>query len=93
MSRRDSTRLHEKSQIESEIAMPVYDYRCADCGAFEATRRIAERDDALACPGCGAPAERITVCAPALGGAASGDGDEGQGSYGMRHTGGCLCCR
>ena len=24
--------------------MPVYDYECADCGTFEAVRRIAERE-------------------------------------------------
>ncbi|SAK63138.1 FmdB family regulatory protein [Caballeronia temeraria] len=74
--------------------MPVYDYECADCGAFEAVRRIAERDDPAVCPQCGATAGRVTIGAPTVGGANSsaGGGDEA-GSYGMSHRGGCLCCR
>ena len=55
--------------------MPVYDYDCADCGAFEVVRRIAERDAPVACPQCGAPAARVTIAAPSVGGASSfGDG-------------------
>ena len=46
--------------------MPTYDYACADCGAFEAVRRIAERDAACACPACGASARRLAVSAPHL---------------------------
>jgi putative FmdB family regulatory protein len=76
--------------------MPVYDYECADCGRFEAVRRIAERDEATACPHCGTTAERVRVGAPALLGGASGGGSssgasEGEGGYGMRHRG-CTCC-
>jgi putative FmdB family regulatory protein len=38
--------------------MPLYDYRCTECGAkFEAIVRITEKDE-TECPGCGAPAER-----------------------------------
>jgi len=80
--------------------MPVYDYECADCGVFDAMRRIAERDDALPCPRCGAFARRVTISAPALGGGA-GDGggpvssassSASEGRYGgMRHVG-CTCC-
>jgi putative FmdB family regulatory protein len=74
--------------------MPVYDYDCADCGAFEVVRRIAERDDPVACPQCGAQAARVTIAAPSVGGASSsGDGAGDVGSYGMSHRGGCLCCR
>lgn len=73
--------------------MPVYDYLCDDCGVFDAMRRIAERDDAVQCPRCGADAQRVTVAAPAL---ASGSGAESasasEGRYGgMRHVG-CNCC-
>ncbi|AET89252.1 MULTISPECIES: FmdB family zinc ribbon protein [Caballeronia] len=74
--------------------MPVYDYECAECGAFEAVRRIAERDEPAACPHCGAIAARVTVGAPSVGGPSSPDGGaEETGSYGMSHRGGCLCCR
>ncbi|WP_250513159.1 zinc ribbon domain-containing protein [Caballeronia sp. INDeC2] len=74
--------------------MPVYDYECADCGAFEAVRRIAERDDPAACPQCGATATRVTIGAPSVGGpSSSGDDTAETGSYGMTHRGGCLCCR
>ncbi|SAK54827.1 FmdB family zinc ribbon protein [Caballeronia ptereochthonis] len=74
--------------------MPVYDYECASCGAFEAVRRIAERDEPAACPLCGATATRVTIGAPSVGGAsAPPSGADDAGSYGMRHRGGCLCCR
>jgi putative FmdB family regulatory protein len=72
--------------------MPVYDYECASCGAFEAVRRISERDDPAACPECGATAARVTVGAPTIGGPAPVFGAEDTGSYGMRHRGGCSCC-
>jgi putative FmdB family regulatory protein len=74
--------------------MPVYDYECADCGAFEAVRRIAQRDEAADCPRCGSPAERVRVGAPALLGGSSASGgaaSDGEGGYGMRHRG-CSCC-
>jgi len=74
--------------------MPVYDYECADCGKFEAVRRIAERDEAAACPRCGMTAERVRVGAPALlgGASSSGGASDSEGGYGMRHRGGCSCC-
>lgn len=71
--------------------MPFYDYDCPSCGMFEASRRIAERDEALPCPSCGDLAPRhINTKAASVGGADS-DGDSA-GSYGMRHRGGCSCC-
>jgi putative FmdB family regulatory protein len=73
--------------------MPVYDYECADCGTFEAVRRIAERDDSALCPRCNALAMRVVVGAPTLASDASRMPDESTGSYGMRHRGGCLCCK
>ncbi|MBN3767859.1 FmdB family zinc ribbon protein [Burkholderia sp. Ac-20365] len=72
--------------------MPVYDYECAECGAFEAVRRIADRDEPAGCPRCGTSAERVRVGAPALlGGGSSSGASEGEGGYGMRHRG-CSCC-
>jgi putative FmdB family regulatory protein len=38
--------------------MPTYDYRCEACGPFAVMRRIADRDDACACPQCGVLASR-----------------------------------
>jgi putative FmdB family regulatory protein len=33
--------------------MPLYEYRCAECGkAFEMLRRIADADRDLVCPEC-----------------------------------------
>ncbi|CAH2778198.1 MAG: hypothetical protein CPDRYMAC_1106 [uncultured Paraburkholderia sp.] len=32
--------------------MPVYDYTCAECGAFELVRRISERNENASCPQC-----------------------------------------
>ncbi|SAK72684.1 hypothetical protein AWB82_04466 [Caballeronia glebae] len=41
-----------------------------------------------------APAARMTIAAPSVGGASSfGDGAGDAGSYGMSHQGGWLCCR
>ncbi|WP_075643266.1 FmdB family zinc ribbon protein [Caballeronia sordidicola] len=69
--------------------MPVYDYECPECGHFETARRIAERNDAVPCPRCGLTAQRVVVGAPSL----SGEAAEAAGGYGMRHMGGCACCR
>ncbi|OLL31160.1 hypothetical protein BTH42_13190 [Burkholderia sp. SRS-W-2-2016] len=73
--------------------MPIYDYECPSCGLFEARRMIAERDSELCCPACGRQASRhVNTKAASLAGVSS-TSDEGAGSYGMRHAGGCLCCR
>jgi putative FmdB family regulatory protein len=39
--------------------MPLYEYRCDDCGDFEAWRRMAELEMPLHCPSCDAIARRI----------------------------------
>ncbi|MDC0831477.1 hypothetical protein CKA32_003857 [Geitlerinema sp. FC II] len=39
--------------------MPLYEYRCARCGEFEAWRTIAERQTPVNCPQCEAIAQRI----------------------------------
>lgn len=86
--------------------MPTYDYACAGCGAFDAIRSIARRDEPAACPDCGAPSPRVLVAAPQLAcmdGAARGahatneraqhaprSTREGYGR--LRHPSGCGCC-
>jgi putative FmdB family regulatory protein len=44
--------------------VPIYEYRCPDCDArFERIRRMAEADQPLPCPRCGATrAERELSC-------------------------------
>ncbi len=39
--------------------MPLYDYRCADCGDFREFRSMAQSDVPHACPGCGKPSDRL----------------------------------
>ena len=39
--------------------MPIYEYRCAGCGAdFESIRPVSRADDPIDCPVCGRPAAR-----------------------------------
>ena len=34
--------------------MPIYEYKCADCGAtFQALRKMSQADQPIACPKCG----------------------------------------
>ena len=81
--------------------MPTYDYECSGCGPFEAFKRMAERDQATACPRCGGSAARVFASGPRL--ALMDDGTRreiasqeraaAQGSYRrMRHAQGCGCC-
>jgi putative FmdB family regulatory protein len=52
--------------------MPMYEYSCATCGnAFERRRPAAERNDAQACPSCGATEVILQMSAPAVHGARS----------------------
>lgn len=39
--------------------MPLYEYRCAQCGAFEHRRDTEHANAPLLCPACSAPARRI----------------------------------
>ncbi|NJK62199.1 MAG: zinc ribbon domain-containing protein [Synechococcaceae cyanobacterium SM2_3_1] len=39
--------------------MPVYDYRCSECGQFEAWRSIADLHLPIHCPTCQTPAQRL----------------------------------
>ena len=47
--------------------MPLYDYRCENCGDFRAFRPMAESTSAAQCPQCRARSERSLV-APFLAG-------------------------
>ncbi|SHG51606.1 putative regulatory protein, FmdB family [Thermosyntropha lipolytica DSM 11003] len=38
--------------------MPIYDYRCENCGKFEIKQRITE-DPLASCPTCGGKVERL----------------------------------
>jgi putative FmdB family regulatory protein len=55
--------------------MPLYEYRCRDCGnRFEVLQRLGEGADGLSCTGCGAAALDKQFSTFATGG--SGDGFE-----------------
>lgn len=53
--------------------MPVYEYDCAACGAFSATRRMAEYKEPQPCPACGVLSPRALHTAPACSGMSSGN--------------------
>jgi putative FmdB family regulatory protein len=46
--------------------MPTYEYDCVACGGFDAFRAMAERNEPVACPGCGSAAPRVFATAPRL---------------------------
>lgn len=46
--------------------MPTYDYQCPQCGPFETLRPMAQRNEACACPECGAQSARALLSAPRL---------------------------
>lgn len=47
--------------------MPLYDYRCPDCGAVdEAQRRIAEREAPMPCQKCGGAMVPAVLTAPMI---------------------------
>lgn len=55
--------------------MPMYEYRCQECGArYEQLRRMSEADTNLECPRCGSEKVRREVSACAIGGSSSGSG-------------------
>jgi putative FmdB family regulatory protein len=42
--------------------MPLYAYRCPDCGeSFESLRPGSQRDDPLRCPACGSEGARRSM--------------------------------
>ena len=80
--------------------MPIYEYRCADHGLFEAMRPMAAYTDSCDCPECGIAADRVLVTAPHLATADRGriqahavnersaDSPKKLSSHGA----GCACC-
>jgi len=73
--------------------VPLYDYACAACGRFSASRPMKEFDQPAPCPGCGTPAPRALVAPALLGRAARREPASGDASYGrLRHAQGCACC-
>jgi putative FmdB family regulatory protein len=55
--------------------MPVYEYRCQECGkAFEQLRRMSDTDRDLRCPFCGAPQVERVLSSFATGGNSAGGG-------------------
>lgn len=82
------------SLATSRVKMPTYDYACAACGGFEAIRRLVERDDPCACPGCGSAAQRVLLRPAAESRPASSThGQSVEANYQrLRHRTGCACC-
>lgn len=39
--------------------MPLYEYRCAQCGSFDRWRDTSQANVPLPCPHCSAPARRV----------------------------------
>jgi putative FmdB family regulatory protein len=88
--------------------MPTYDYACPDCGAFDALRSLAQRNEPCPCPACGAASSRILGAAPRLACLSSGvrhafatneraahaprTSKEVGGPASRRHPAGCGCC-
>jgi len=82
--------------------MPTYDYHCAQCGPFDALRRMAERDVPAGCPRCAAPSPRAWLAAPRLAdmpearrlALATNERaqHEPKESARYRHPAGCGCC-
>jgi len=46
--------------------VPLYEYRCAECGDFAAMRSMARYQEPAACPACGASSPRVLISAPSL---------------------------
>ncbi|GAB0113476.1 FmdB family zinc ribbon protein [Acidisoma sp. C75] len=83
--------------------MPLYDYLCADCGAFTAERPMALFDAAMDCPACGRSAPRALLTVPHLatmeGHRRRAHGVNEQSAHAPattaatgRHPPGCGCC-
>ncbi|MEM9296127.1 MAG: zinc ribbon domain-containing protein [Planctomycetota bacterium] len=68
--------------------MPLYEYRCEDCGSLtETIRRMSDADETMACEACGSLAtRRVTSVFTAKSGAA-----RARSSPGPCGPGGCPC--
>ena len=72
--------------------MPLYTFLCDDCGPFDLSRRIADRDTPAECPTCEAEATRV-MTSPRLLGMGGDAAAPQEGGYGrLRHAGPCNCC-
>ncbi len=65
--------------------MPMYEYRCRDCGqSFEEIRGVNELDEGALCPTCGGGAEKLfSSFATATGGGAASAGGTSCGPRGF----------
>lgn len=57
--------------------MPMYEYRCQECGAlYEQLRKMSEADTNLQCPRCGAEnvQRQVSACSFSSGSSGSGGG-------------------
>jgi putative FmdB family regulatory protein len=72
--------------------MPLYEYRCPECGLeFEELRAMAEAGPA-ACPGCGATAtRRLSPFAAVTQGCSTSSGGDGTDFGSGCSGGGCRC--
>jgi putative FmdB family regulatory protein len=65
--------------------MPMYEYRCAECGReHEQLRRMSDADTNVECPHCGSKKVERQVSACAIGGGASSGGNGGGGGCSPR---------
>ena len=46
--------------------MPVYEYKCEDCGVFETMAPMRQFADPCDCPACGAASPRVMLSVPHL---------------------------
>ncbi|MBO9354753.1 zinc ribbon domain-containing protein [Bordetella petrii] len=79
--------------------MPIYEYQCAACGRFSALRKLADYQQDVACPACGADSPRVVTHAAWTGSSArqrqydasappARSGSAGSGAHGLS----CSCC-
>lgn len=58
--------------------MPMYEYRCTQCGeSYEQLRRMSEADAGLVCPHCGSEQVERQISACSIGGCGGGSGSGG----------------
>lgn len=65
--------------------MPMYEYRCQECGRqYEQLRRMSEADTNLVCPQCGSEHVERQLSACAIGGGSSSSSPGGGACGGGR---------
>lgn len=71
--------------------MPLYAYRCRDCGIdFDARMPIADRDE-VSCPACGHRASRMLAMISAIGSQGEPEPGCGPGMCAARQAAGMPC--